>query len=335
MVNLSISNFKVFIIKAIYKTILVLLLFAVALEFYNPLSKKQNSTIVFKNEIIPELPNKITVKFNNLGYMGEDFSDTITRQKICFLGSSRTQLIYIPFSLQWTYRAITEKSRYWINNCGKGGHRINDLINDVKKLSKIKPNYIIVLIDPFDKTQDFKKGEFKAIENFQFLSSIIKPFYRIIKSKVNGYKIGHTKVDWRNEKLRSSNKINSIKIENKEIEYKLDELSNIINNLNAVPIFISCPTTYGNYKSADGINMGAIENSIEIDEFHYQFSIALNDYCKKKKIYFIDGYRFKKDSRFFYDYHHFSIVGSINFAELIRPKLNLILNSRDSSITMK
>ena len=333
MHSLYIFSFKNFIIKILIFIVLTVFCFSIVLEFYNPLTINNESVIVYNNNVIPELPKNITVSYNNLGYVGEHYSDTITRMKICYVGSSKTQSIYIPVSSQWSTKSLQNQRGYWFNNCGKDGATINIWINEIEKLKKINPQFVVVLLDPFDgQNIELMSADTSFLLRSQLFSTVLLPIYRIAKNKLWGTEIGHKKVSWKNEELvnKVSPPSEHIALEADKIVNSLNQLSAAIRRINAQPIFVSCPTPFGDYTNSDGIEMKRVKESINTDLFYKNFAYILNSYCRENKVFYINGYSLEKNTDFFYDYGHFSVSGSAAFGGLIKPQLDSIINDCNS-----
>lgn len=332
-----ISNFKTFGFKIITITTITFFIFALCLELYNPLSINKNSRVIYYNNQIPELPKIIEINYNNNGFIGENFSDTITRTKICFVGSSKTQSIYVPYNKQWTTNCLRNRNAYWMNNCGKDGTQINEWIKEIYNLKAVEPNYIVVLVDPFSTFNKTTKSNDQQVFKFYFkikiVSSVIYPLYRIFKNKVNGNKIGHTMVVWENEKKEYNNNKKRVNIDTSKVVLGLNNLISEIKKINSIPILISCPTPYGDYTNSKNVVMKNIQGSITTDIFYNDFSNILKIYCKKRNINFINGYSLRKNTNYFYDHGHFNIEGSAAFARLINPQIEQIITFTKSNQT--
>jgi hypothetical protein len=333
MQNSSISNFKTFGFKIITIATVTIFIFAICLEFYNPLSIENNRTVTYYNDQIPELPKIIEINYNNYGFIGENFSDTITRTKICFVGSSKTQSIYVPYDKQWTSNCFRNVNEVWFNNCGKDGAKINHWINEINNLKAIEPNFIVVLVDPFSTFNKTTKSNDhqKFYEEIKLFSSVILPLYRICKSQFTDNKIGHTKVTWENDKKEYGNDKKRINIDTGKVSSGLDNLISEIRKINSIPILISCPTPYGDYTNSKNVIMKNILGSVNTDNFYNDFSHILEVFCEKRNISFINGYSLQKNTDYFYDHGHFNIEGSAAFARLINPQIEQIIISSKSN----
>lgn len=329
MNNSSIFSFKIFFLKLFIYIFSLIICFGIALELYNPLKTGAKSTLVFINDKIPELPNQIKINFNNIGYIGENYSDTIQRKKICFIGSSKTLQIYIPFENQWSSQLFKNSNKYWFNNCGQDGTNIYNWINTTNEIKQIKPDFVVILMDPFDeniKIQNSSRNKISKLSLFRFIAI---PLYRMLQSYLgNNNMIGHGKTNWNNiTKVNYTKRNDYNHFDRNTMNQILLQQIESIKRINATPIFISCPTPFGDYTNNQNIKINKIKGSIETDMYFSSFSKLLDTFCKENKVCFINGYRLKKDTEYFYDNTHFNIKGSKAFADLIKTE---ILNNLDS-----
>lgn len=335
MQHLFIFSFKNFIFKCIFFILLSFFSIIIAFQIYNPLAIivgnqiEKNITRTYINNFIKESPRLIKVQNNNIGYIGEDYSDTIKRVKVLFLGSSTTQSIYIPYNYKWTTLAI-DKSKIWSNNCGVDGSSVTQWIAETKKLYSIRPNFIIILLNPFtNKNLDVNSNESflkRNINKINFYKYVLRPFY--LSKLSRNINSGHKIVSWQ-EQIKSNPSNNYINIDFIRTTEKLDELISSIKACGAIPIIISHPTPFGNYIDLYGNDISKVDGSLTTDSFYFEFSKYLFSYCKKENIPFINGYEFGKNTDYFYDYAHFNIKGSLEFANLIKFNLDSFFTYSD------
>lgn len=337
MQHLSIFSFKEFIIKCIIISLGSFCFTIIAFQIYNPLEQvngneiEKNITRTYVNNYIKELPRLIKVHNNNIGYIGENYNDSIKRVKVLFLGSSTTQSLFIPYDYQWTTLAVN-KSKIWSNNCGIGGSNVNEWIAELKKLHSIKPNFIIILFNPFTKEllNSFSNGTSnesflkRTLNKISFYKYVLRPFY--LSKLSRNIDFGYKKVIWAEQiKPNPTNNFESIDlIFTKE---KLDQLMFAIKECGARPIIISQPTPYGKYINVHGNDISKVDNSISRDIFYFKFSNYLSSYCNQLNIPFINGYQLDKNTDYFYDYSHFNIRGSSEFSNLIKFKLDSLVTN--------
>ncbi len=325
------SSKKKFTFRFLVFGLIGFLLIALSFHVYNPVKTRagdgyNNLTRIYHNNFIPELPKTLSVHYNNIGFLGENWSDSIKRDKILFIGSSTTQSLYIPQDSTWISAAFAG-SPFWYNNCGIDGSGSYEWIDCINKLSYIRPKYIVVLINPFnDKTLAPKTGRsnrlITKLKKLAIFRSVILPFYL---SKINNsMEIGHRKIDWSRMPLSTTGKQTetTTNVFNNS-RRQLMTLKNAIVKAGAIPVFISQPTPFGNYTNKDGIDISKIKTSLTTDTFFKEFRDELADFCSKNNIAFIDGYPLKGTENF-YDITHFNIRGSAIFGQLIKKEFNTI-----------
>lgn len=332
MPRLSISNFNFFVFKCLCILLLLCFTFVIAFQLYNPLDLKsgndseKNITRTYVNNYIKELPSFITVRNNNIGYIGENYFDSIKRVKVLFFGSSTTQSIYIPFDSKWTTLAV-DQNKIWSNNCGIDGSSITQWIEETRKVKSIRPHYIVILINPFISEKSSVNSNNmsfeRAVNKINIYKYVIKPF--CLSKFARNIQSGHKKVIWKDLiKANPNNKL--INFDLNKSQERLNQLVKSIKESGATPIFISHPTPFGNYIDKNGNDMSKLDESISIDSFYSEFSNFLFSYCIKEKIPFINGYQLQKNSDYFYDFTHFSLIGSSEFALFIKSKLDTIFS---------
>lgn len=317
------SSKSLFTIKVLLYLLCTALVFIVSFEIYNPLANKdrENKVDIYQNKFIKSLPPTITVAYNNIGYTGEDYSDTITRKKAVFIGSSTTQSLYVPYENKWTTVAM-EDSGYWFNNCGIDGLHIDGIIDEIRKVAFLKPNYVVVLLDPFNdgdiKAMDIRKSEESTsgslkskLKNIEFIKSVALPY---IRSKfLTG--IGHREVDWGVEPL-DNNENRTVPSLN-SVPGLISKLNKTIDSIGAIPVLVSQATPYGNYINEEGILMENLKKSSYTDKLYRNFNSTLKEYCELNDINYINGYSLEKGTHLFYDYTHFNLEGSYEFGKLV------------------
>ena len=303
-------------------------------EILNPFPSRtgggyRNKHVVMKNSWIKDLPEVVHLNYNNVGYFGEDWSDTIRRKKILFIGSSTTLSHIIPHELSWSSQAVKGLS-VWYNNAGIDGSGINEWMEEVKKTKTLNPDYIIVFVNPF---HDAFPGISKPINrqhassnffmNLVLVQSVIKPVY--LSMLPQNREIGHKKINWRDYPTQQALYPASFNFVYDRSMEKLNELTNQILAIGAKPIFISHPTPFGNYKNEDGIDFSSLKGSVEKDALHQQFNVLLKQNSAKNHIHYINGYELEKSSDWFYDHAHFNLKGSAAFGKLVQRELVKIM----------
>jgi hypothetical protein len=309
-----------------------LLLFSVSMEFWSPFQKPEgrayvNTTITYHNTKIEQLSEYIQVRYNNLGFIGEDYNDTITRPKIIFVGWSNTQSLYIQEGLKWTDVSLQNIS-VWHNNAAADGTLIPSWCKIIKGLNEQKPSFVIALIDPFvglkEKAKKTDSGIKSYLKQIKVVDQIILPYFHSLRD----VEIGHKTIHW--DKLPDENGVSVFKRMTPQdsimVISQLDSLRNNILSVGAKAVFVSAPTPYGNYVE-NGLNMGLKEKSVSTDLQYQEFDLLLKSYCDSNDVFFASGYSMPKSTKAFYDYSHFTLEGSKAFGKHMAPLFqSFILN---------
>ena len=300
--------------------------FTLSLEVWSPFEKKESAAyvstnITYHNTLVEQLPEYIQVRYNNLGFIGEDFRDSITRPRVFFVGWSNTQSLYVTEGKKWTDFALAD-AKVWHNNAAADGTLIPSWCKIIGSLQYQKPDYVVALIDPFvglkEKPKKRSDGITGIISHLRIVDQILLPYLHSLRE----IKIGHKTVDWaalpaeggQHEFIRLSTQ------DSLSVVAQLDSLRNAIQAVGAMPIFISAPTPYGNY--TDGaVNMGEKEKSVATDLQYQEFNAILKSYCQMNDCCFVNGYALQKKTAYFYDYSHFTYEGSEAFGLLVRGGL--------------
>jgi hypothetical protein len=192
---------------------------------------------------------------------------------LCKKLNSKTQQIYIPFGNQWSTKLFENSSKYWFNNCGQDGTNIYNWINTTNDLKQIKPDFVVILMDPFDENIKIQNSSRNKISKLSLFRYIAIPLYRMLQSYIgNNNMIGHGKTNWnRITKVNYVERKNNNGFNHYMMNQILLQQIKSIKNINATPILISCPTPFGNYTNHQNIKIDQIKGSIETDLFFSSF----------------------------------------------------------------
>ncbi|MFM7176140.1 MAG: hypothetical protein ACKO0X_01810, partial [Bacteroidota bacterium] len=304
-----------FLKKLILFVLMALVAFALALEVWSPFGKPVksayiNTTITYHNESVKQLPEYIQVRYNNQGFIGENYSDTITRKRIYFVGWSNTQSLFVPEGSKWTDVSL-QGAGVWYNNAAADGTLIPTWCKIIQGFARTKPDVVVALIDPFVGMKERDKKRDGAIismlKKFNLFSQLVLPYWHSQKE----IRIGHRSVDWSSlpEDTTQQPHKGLTETDLLFVQTQLDSLRTTILQAGAQPVFISAPTPYGDFVE-DGLNMGAKLNSRITDAQYREFDQVLSAYCTTKSCRFISGYSLPKSIQNFYDYSHFTREGS-------------------------
>lgn len=319
-----------FLKKLILFVLVALAAFAIALEVWSPFGKPVkssyfNTTITYHNEYVQQLPEYIRVRYNNQGFIGENYSDTITRKRIYFVGWSNTQSLFVEEGRKWTDVALRDAD-VWYNNAAADGTLIPTWCKIIQGFARTKPDMVIALIDPFVgmKERDKKPDGvlISLLKKTNLFSQLVLPYWHSKKE----IRIGHRSVDWNSlpEDTTQQTYKGLTETDLLFVQSQLDSLRTTILRAGAQPVFISAPTPYGDFMEGD-LNMGRKQNSRITDAQYREFDRILSDYCTEKGCGFISGYSLQKSTRYFYDYSHFTLEGSDAFGRQLAPALEKLI----------
>ena len=322
-----------FLKKLIVLILVTLIAFTLALEVWSPFDKLAkvayiNTTITYHNKTVKQLPEYIQVRFNNQGIIGENYSDTITRKRIYFVGWSNTQSLFVSEGNKWTDVSLKDAG-VWYNNAAADGTLIPTWCKIIKGFANTKPDVVVALIDPFVGIKELNikpEGTWMSqLKKINLLSQIIIPYWHSKKE----IQIGHRSIDWSSlPEVTTQQPYKGLsETDLVFVQSQLDSLRTTIIQAGALPVFISAPTPFGDYIEGD-LNIGKKDKSLFTDAQYKEFDQILTEYCITNRCGFISGYRLPKSTRYFYDYSHFTREGTEAFDKLIRPSiLELILRT--------
>lgn len=322
-----------FLKKLILFALASALAFAIALEVWSPFGKPVksayiNTTITYHNESVKQLPEYIQVRYNNQGFIGENYSDTITRKRIYFVGWSNTQSLFVTEGKKWTDVSLKDAG-VWYNNAAADGTMIPTWCKIIKGFAHTKPDVVVALIDPFVGMKEREKKPdgalVRLLKKSNLFSQLIIPYWHSKKE----IRIGHRSVDWSAlpEDTTGQTYAGVSAADLAFVHAQLDSLNNAIATTGAYPVFISAPTPYGDFVEGT-LDMGMKDKSRFTDAQYREFDQLLNDYCSKNNCGFIPGYALPKTTQYFYDYSHFTLDGSAAFGREIGPTLETIIQKQ-------
>ncbi len=332
------SNYKILLRWVFCMLGYVLIAFAVlvvAYEVYNPRANQlrvgePNSHILVNNTLYQDLPSQLLLAYNNIGFVGADYNDTIQQSRVFFIGSSTTQNLHFPWLKTWIYTAM-EGSDAWFNNAGIGGSAVNEWRQLVKSLKKYHPDFIVVLVSPFGE-KDLEENALYSklnlmvrIRKLKLLKQMVFPYYRsLLLGKKN---IGHRSVNW------SALPKDTLQINKFEL-YKvagctaaLHALIQDIKQIGAIPILISQPTPYADYTES-GIDVKYLPDAQFEYDLHRYFAGQLDSLCQANQVDFVDGFSLPPSLALYNDHTHFNTKGNLIFGHFIQKRLQGIIQKR-------
>jgi lysophospholipase L1-like esterase len=316
-----------------------------------------NRKYVFKNDKISGLDDVIVHSKNRLGFRGDNppqnFGDYLT---IISVGGSTTECFYLSDNKTWPdvlgRELKKDFKKIWINNAGLDGcSSFGNLMLLKDYINKIKPKIVLFLVGSNDvwledsKTYDDRiiKHPSSTVEKVLQNSEIYNLGLNLSRYwKAKKMKIGHSHVDL--------TKVEHIDIPEEQIisltvlhksryiksyEERLSLLMEICNKNSIMPVLITQPALLG--KGVDvstGVNLETVKIDKGLNGKEYWRLLELyNDTTRKAatrhRTWLIDlAEEMPKNSRYFYDNHHFTNAGAQKVAEIIYHELSPLMATK-------
>lgn len=317
------------------------------------LPENRRYEIVLKG--VPKLEEKILHTKNSIGMRGEEppenFADALT---LVTIGGSTTESFYItdgkpwPRRLEARLRAHAPKT--WLGNAGYSGHSTYGHIFLMEQfVSMLRPDVAIFLIGinelGLTSQRSFDKSLNRAALNFDNFKSGIRSL--LLKSEVavlglNLYRrfkasrLNFTKTQTDFVTVRrvepDANKSKRIIAEHLEeyvraYEARLRTLTKLTVDAGIMPILVTQPLVYGPDKDpTTGLWLGDVASAQHDGITLWRVLELYNDTTRRiaaeKNILLVDlGHLFPKDSKYYYDHVHFTVLGSDLVAKIIFPAI--------------
>lgn len=314
-----------------------------------------NQKIVRKNTVSPKLEPVIYYSRNSIGLRGEEMPpDPENWIKIIAIGGSTTECSYNSDSLTWPEvlkRELREKiqPKIWVNNAGLDGtttygHMI--LLRD--HIVQMHPDYVLFLVGINDTEKDDDHG-FDLYHSDSFNKRNIKEVFRsLLKKTETGalienlyrYRIAynkglvHRQVDYskQGELFLSFDTI--MKHVTAQAPYltaykqRILALDSVCKANHIKAIFLTQPSLFGSFTDpTTGLDFTRIvttggRNSVLEKNILELYNDVLRNLHKEGKIITIDmAGAMPKDSKFYYDFTHYTSRGTDTFGRLLSRQL--------------
>ncbi|CAK0762067.1 putative SGNH hydrolase-type esterase domain-containing protein [uncultured Gammaproteobacteria bacterium] len=329
-----------------------------------------NRVIRYHNDHIRGVDQDIRYTSNELGFRGPSWPREPERMtKIVFVGGSTTQAVYTTDGKQWTALAAEELGKdrkdIWVNNAGLDGHSSfghQILLQDY--LLPLKPDVIAFLIGINDVGNDIanlfdarlagsKKVWYRNLDvwlrDHTELGAMLNQAWLALRAKRQG--VGHETIDF--TKVPTVSEAEAATLDGEAAlarhgqnwlpgyEQRVRKLVVLTRERGIRPLLITQPTMFGaSIDPTSGADLGRLafqDNGAPVSgAIKGRILEAYNDVLRKvaqeEKVPLIDlAMKLEKDSRYFYDYMHYTNDGNRRVAEIIvagfrelgvLPKLN-------------
>lgn len=314
-----------------------------------------NQEFMMANEFIPKLDDTIFHSKNSLGFRGdeppENWKDATT---IITVGGSTTECYYLSDDKTWQAEINRHLSsrvpNFWINNAGLDGHSTfghEVLMRDY--IVKLKPDYVLFLVgindvatadfESFDRlamkkinTQSFG-GFVKSLANHSETIGLVFNFYRFYIAYKQGLIHNNIEIDkLKTVEIAEAKRTEILKKHQTEF---LENYKNRIKTLvktckdnNIQPILITQPQIIGDTTDVEtGTDLAKIEYQDMNGSTGWAVLELYNDItrqvAKNQSVQLIDlANKLPKDSKYYYDFTHYTNEGAVKVGEIISEELN-------------
>ncbi len=336
----------------------------IILRIYNPIPYRvkgdkiilpANQRYIINNNSNNKFDNLITHTKNSLGFRGgeppKNFNDWVT---FVAVGGSTTECYYLNDGKDWVSLLGNKLSKKhentWINNAGLDGHSTfghDILLKDY--LQGIKPNYIIYLVG----CNDVGRGDLNVYEKDVIRGNSNNSFSKWIKTNseligltvnlIRAYKadnmdllhkeviLGNLKhSDFKSEELKKQ-----LQIHQPMISSFHDRMSKLVEDTKQkgiTPVLVTQPTLVGEgIDPVTKVNLETINLPSQYGgKLYWSILEKYNDetrlIAKKHDLLLVDlAKRMPKNSRFYYDYMHYTNEGAEKVSEIIFEEIDNLL----------
>ena len=313
-----------------------------------------NQSRIYDNQWIPKLDKKIVYSRNSLGFRGPELPVPDSGwTKIITVGGSTTACTFLSDSCTWPFQLEKNLKVYhqktWLDNAGIDGHSsFGHILMLRDHVLSIKPVYVLFLMGindtetnesvVFDEMTEKKihtrsvKSFLKSLLNYSELGRTLFSFYQVSIAYKKG--LYHQEIDV--EKLVDNPLPDStftVRL-NRQSQFlkgyrnRTDSIITLCRKAGVEPVFITQPSLFGAYTdAATGVEMkDKWMNNKDADNSLLQEKILemYNDVLRSdsSRITVIDlAHKMPKDSRYFYDFIHFTNQGAEKVAEILAIEL--------------
>ena len=351
----------------IQAAILVLLL-EVTLRVYNPVAwRVRGNEIVlpvnhvyrFDNGEAKKLdPSTVHTK-NSLGFRGPDPPrDFAQRLTVLTIGGSTTESLFLSDGRSWT-DALTRRLEpsfpdIWVNNAGIDGHTtFGHLVLLRSFVTKMRPKVAVFLIGANDvglsQANTFDEGIVPTAGTLRRTATALAERSEVVNFGLNLVRaarardrgFGHSEIDLATAQHLELNDVEIAKRVSMyrpllpEFAGRLHEIADVAQTHGIEPVWVTQPALFGDLVDpTTGVDLAKAQvNGRGNGHVEWRLLEMYNDETRRvaaeRNVLLIDLAReLPKDSRYFYDFLHFTNEGSERVGEIIATHLTPHLNAR-------
>ena len=343
--------------------VVALLILEITLRYVYPIEQRikgdrislpVNKDYSAENKDISRVDSFIYHRKNSMGFRGENLPENSNNYlTIVTIGGSTTECNYISDGKTWTDvlgNLLKQKfSNVWWNNAGLDGHStFGHIVIMQDYITKIKPKIVIFLAGINDQGIDYiSKHDLENIRdglNFRSFKSFIKStahysevaslflnihrYIRAVRAKYTDREVNYKE---ELEKMRpiDDNDFLTEKLKHEQrylpgYALRIRRLIAISKENNIIPVFVTQPALYGNFKDEiTGLSFKRTNAKWKILEL---YNDVIREIGVTENVLVIDlAKKMPKSTRYYYDWIHFTNEGSVKVGEIINSELSFLL----------
>jgi lysophospholipase L1-like esterase len=323
-----------------------------------------NQRTVFKNTTISKVDAEITQTRNSIGFRGADPPPDFARTlSVVTVGGSTTECYYLSDTLTWPeqlrQRLDPQFNDLWLNNAGLDGHTTfgHQRLFD-QYLVTLRPRCILFLIGANDVGLDRSRDVDDRLRRNHGATELVSSAYywtvehtataalldnmrRTAQARAAGVHhqdINHSQLKWNESRaVDITPEATTALLSQHRDQYlagyrsRIETLIQQCREIEAVPILLTQPTLFGPARDPEtGVDLARMAVGQLNGDVQWQilelYNSTTREVAREQDVPLVDlAQQLPKDSRYYYDYYHFTNAGAAQVAVLVERELTPIL----------
>jgi lysophospholipase L1-like esterase len=323
-----------------------------------------NQRTVFKNSTISKVDSEITQTRNSIGFRGADPPPDFARTlSVVTVGGSTTECYYLSDTLTWPeqlrQRLDPQFNDLWLNNAGLDGHTTfgHQQLFD-QYLVTLRPRCILFLIGANDVGLDRSRDVDDRLRRNHGATELVSSAYywtvehtataalldnmrRTAQARAAGVHhqdINHSQLKWNESRaVDITPEATTALLSQHRDQYlagyrsRIETLIQQCREIEAVPILLTQPTLFGPARDPEtGVDLARMAVGELNGDVQWQilelYNSTTREVAREQDVPLVDlAQQLPKDSRYYYDYYHFTNAGAAQVAVLVERELTPIL----------
>ncbi len=318
---------------------------------------RANQSEVYHNSVTEKLDSVIVHTKNRLGFRGNNPPDSLHRfLSLIAVGGSTTECYFSTDGKDWPSLVFQELKAtfqpFWGNNAGLDGQSTfghNVLLND--HLLQLKPKVLLFYVGindiGYQEPNAFDRNTWQdhnpTLKTWLIHhSEVFNTLYNLMRAyRAKKYNLSHNlELDLKSEKhLKLTPDQIARKVEKyrrasylEGYRHRLQSLIDTCRHYGILPVFMTQPVLYGEgVDSVTGVDLSTLKiwsdaNGAVVDSILGLYNQTTRQVCRENHCPLIDiAAQFPKNSRYYYDYYHYSNEGNRLLKKLVLRELKCIL----------